>query len=189
MLGNKRRLIVGLAFNKLADLLASAKTTLPALLISLGAPSWMVMWLVPIRESGALLPQALIGVYLRKKSARHHVWRLGMAIQISAICTMLAAAVVTEGFVAGLIILASLVFLSLGRSASSLTVKDMEADISQKGERGKLVGLASTASGVMTLCAAVPLVYFEKELEGFISLISTCILYHAIFNVVDKNPC
>ena len=72
MLGNKRRLIVGLAFNKLADLLASAKTTLPALLISLGAPGWMVMWLVPIRESGALLPQALIGMYLRRKSARHH---------------------------------------------------------------------------------------------------------------------
>jgi hypothetical protein len=190
MLGNKRRLIIGLAFNKLADLLASAKTTLPALLISLGAPSWMVMWLVPIRESGALLPQALIGVYLRKKSARHHVWRLGMTIQISAICTMLAAALVTEGSVAGLIILASLVFLSLGRSASSLTVKDMEADVSQKGERGKLVGLASTASGVMTLCAAVPLVYFKEELEGysvFILLASSalafCITLFLMFSI------
>ena len=101
MANNKRRLILALAFNKLADLLASAKTTLPALLLSLSAPVWMVAWLVPIRESGALLPQAFIGVYLRKHEARHHVWRLGMALQICAITTTLLAALVLSGVAAG----------------------------------------------------------------------------------------
>lgn len=163
----KTRLVVGLAFNKLADLLASAKTTLPALLIMLGAPAWMVTWLVPIRESGALLPQAIIGMYLRKREARHHVWRAGMIVQIIAIGIMLFAALVAEGLVAGLIILSALIGLSLGRSACSLTVKDIEANIVPKGQRGTLVGIAATASGVMTLCAAVPMVYFEHRLEAY----------------------
>ena len=105
MANNKRRLILALAFNKLADLLASAKTTLPALLLSLSAPVWMVAWLVPIRESGALLPQAFIGVYLRKHEARHHVWRLGMALQICAITTTLLAALVLSGVAAGAVVL------------------------------------------------------------------------------------
>ncbi|MDO6567536.1 MFS transporter [Alteromonas sp. 1_MG-2023] len=167
MLKDKNRLIVSLAFNKLADLLVSAKVTLPALLISLGAPGWMIMWLVPIRESGALLPQAFVGLYLRKRSARHNVWRVGLAVQISAVCSMLFAALLLDGITAGAVILAALILLSIGRSASSLTVKDIEANVSPKGERGRLVGLASTASGVMTLCAAVPLVYFEEQLEDY----------------------
>lgn len=160
MSGKQRQLILGLAFNKLADLLSSAKTTLPALLIAIGAPAWMIGWLVPIRESGALLPQALIGVYLRKHSARHHIWRIGMAVQISAVSTMLASALLFEGIVAGGIVIGALVFLSIGRSACSLTVKDIEADVAEKGTRGRLVGIASTASGVMTLLFAAPMVYF-----------------------------
>jgi len=167
MASNKQRLILGLAFNKLADLLVSAKTTLPALLIFLGAPTWMISWLVPIRESGALLPQAIIGVYLRRQSARHAVWRIGMGVQIAAICATLAAALILEGVAAGAFILGALIVLSLGRSACSLTVKDIEADVAQKGERGRLVGIASTVSGLITLCAAVPLVYFQQQLAGY----------------------
>ncbi len=52
------RIIISLAFSKLGDLLVSAKTTLPAALIAAGAPVWIISVLVPIRESGALLPQA-----------------------------------------------------------------------------------------------------------------------------------
>ena len=61
----KNLLVAGLSLNKLADLLISAKTTLTAILVSVGAPIWMVGWLVPIRESGALLPQVFISIYLR----------------------------------------------------------------------------------------------------------------------------
>ncbi|HCB09087.1 MAG TPA: MFS transporter, partial [Alteromonas sp.] len=50
MNSTKQRLIASLASTKLADLLISAKTTLPALMLALGAPGWMISWLVPIRE-------------------------------------------------------------------------------------------------------------------------------------------
>ena len=58
---NKRKIFTQLisiaTCGKLADLLISAKTTLPWLLASLGAPTWIVSLLVPIRESGSLIPQ------------------------------------------------------------------------------------------------------------------------------------
>jgi len=71
---NKRKtfsqLISIASCGKLADLLISAKTTLPCLLANLGAPTWilsmLVPMLVPIRESGSLIPQ-----WPLKKKTRH----------------------------------------------------------------------------------------------------------------------
>lgn len=168
---NKRqlRLITSLSASKLADLLISAKTTLPALLIAAGAPAWMVGWLVPIRESGALLPQAPLGVLLRRLPARHRIWRLGMHVQILSVLGIAAAALFLEGATAGWCMLGALVVLSLGRSACSLTMKDIQADIAEQGERGKLLGIASTVSGILTLCIAVPLTFFGNELGNNIA--------------------
>ena len=161
---HKKKLIAALSANKLADILISAKTTLPALLISLGAPVWMIGWLVPIRESGALLPQAVIGILLRKMRARHTVWRVGIIIQVLAVLAMFLAGLMLEQAKAGWVVLVALVILSLGRSICSLTVKDIEADIAQKGERGDLIGKASTLSGILTLLVAVPMVFFQESL-------------------------
>ncbi len=167
----KTRLVAGLSLNKLADLLISAKTTLTALLISIGAPAWMVGWLVPIRESGALLPQVLLSIYLRKHPKRHIVWRLGMMIQALSVVCILLSTVLFTGFEAGALVLVSLVILSLGRSACSLTVKDMEANVAKKGERGSLIGVASTVSGILTLIIAVPLVIYGDAFTSDILLL------------------
>lgn len=166
----KNLLVAGLSLNKLADLLISAKTTLTAILVSVGAPIWMVGWLVPIRESGALLPQVFISIYLRKHSQRHVVWRVGMMVQAFSVLVMLLSVVYFSGFTAGALLLFALVLLSLGRSACSLTVKDMEADVAKKGERGNLIGIASTVSGVVTLAIAIPLVIFDEALSSNVLL-------------------
>ncbi len=170
----KKLLIAGLSLNKLADLLISAKTTLTALLVSVGAPVWMIGWLVPIRESGALLPQVLISIYLRKHAQRHIVWRIGMITQVFSVVGMLLSVILFSGFIAGILVLGSLVLLSLGRSACSLTVKDMEADVAKKGERGNLIGVASTVSGVVTLVIAIPLVIYDGTLTSNILLVVLC---------------
>lgn len=168
---NKRqlRLISSLSASKLADLLVSAKTTLPALLLAAGAPAWMVGWLVPIRESGALLPQAPLGVLLRRLPERHRVWRVGMHIQILSVLGIAASALLLDGALAGWCMLGALVVLSVGRSACSLTMKDIQADIAEQGDRGKLLGIASTVSGILTLCIAVPLTFFGDELGNSIA--------------------
>lgn len=170
----KKLLIAGLSLNKLADLLISAKTTLTALLVSVGAPVWMIGWLVPIRESGALLPQVLISICLKKHAQRHIVWRIGMITQVFSVVGMLLSVILFSGFIAGILVLASLVLLSLGRSACSLTVKDMEADVAKKGERGNLIGVASTVSGVVTLVIAIPLVIYDGALTSNILLVVLC---------------
>lgn len=173
-MNQKNRLISGLSLNKLADLLISAKTTLTALLVSVGAPVWMIGWLVPIRESGALLPQVLISVYLRNHAERHKVWRLGMFIQASSVMGIIASVTLFSGFTAGAGVLLSLIILSIGRSACSLTVKDIEADVAKKGKRGNLIGIASTISGLVTLCIAIPLVVFEGALSSNMLLVILC---------------
>lgn len=177
---DKHKLIASLSANKLADILVSPKTTLPALLLTLGAPGWMIGWLVPLRESGALLPQALIGVALRHTKARHPIWRVGICIQTLAVLAMLLSALWLSATAAGWAILIALAVLSLGRSACSLTVKDMEADVAAKGERGDLIGKASTISGVLTLLVAVPLVFFQQTL-GTAMIISLLGLAAAAF--------
>lgn len=173
-MNQKKRLISGLSLNKLADLLISAKTTLTALLVSVGAPVWMIGWLVPIRESGALLPQVLISVYLRNHAERHKVWRLGMFIQAFSVVGIIASVTLFSGFTAGVGVLLSLIILSIGRSACSLTVKDIEADLAEKGKRGNLIGIASTISGLVTLCIAIPLVVFEGALSSNMLLVILC---------------
>ncbi|GMM70264.1 MFS transporter [Alteromonas gracilis] len=173
-MNQKNRLISGLSLNKLADLLISAKTTLTALLVSVGAPVWMIGWLVPIRESGALLPQVLISVYLRNHVERHKVWRLGMFTQAFSVMGIIASVTLFSGFTAGMGVLLSLVILSIGRSACSLTVKDIEADVAKKGKRGNLIGIASTISGLVTLCIAIPLVVFEGALSSNMLLVILC---------------
>ncbi len=173
-MNQKNRLVSGLSLNKLADLLISAKTTLTALLVSVGAPVWMIGWLVPIRESGALLPQVLISIYLRNHPERHKVWRLGMIVQASSVLGIIFSVTLFSGFLAGAGVLLSLVILSMGRSACSLTVKDIEADVAKKGQRGNLIGIASTVSGLVTLCIAIPLVIFENMLSSNLLLMVLC---------------
>ena len=55
---------------KLADALASAKIILPWLLASVGAPAFFTSLLVPIRESGSMLPQLVIGGFVRRQRVR-----------------------------------------------------------------------------------------------------------------------
>ena len=72
--GNFFRTLVANTLSSLADRIASAKTTLPWLLLQLGAPGWMLSLLVPIRESGSMLPQMLIGAVVRRQPVRKAGW-------------------------------------------------------------------------------------------------------------------
>lgn len=150
---------------KLADLLISAKTTLPWLLVSLGAPIWIVSFLVPIRESGSLIPQWPLKQKTQHIKNRLVIWRWGIFFQASAILLMLITALFTQGLMAGLLILFSLLILSLGRSLSSLSMKDIQGLNIEKGQRGQLVGTASSLSGLLTIITAGLLLFSPKEMS------------------------
>ena len=67
----------------LGDTLTNPKTTLAWLLGVVGAPVALIAWLVPIRESGSMLPQLLIAAWIRRLPYRRGVWVCGSLLQDS----------------------------------------------------------------------------------------------------------
>jgi uncharacterized membrane protein len=68
---------------------------------------------------------------------------------------MIASALFTEFLVAGLLILFCLLLLSLGRSLSSFSMKNIQGLNVEKSQRGKLVCIASSMSGLLSLISII----------------------------------
>ena len=99
---------------KLGDLLISPKTVLAWLMSAIGAPA-LVAWLVPIRESGSLVPQMVIAAWVRRKPVRKWFWTLGSFGQAASVVAMAARIGFFEGYVAGSGIIIALIVFSLDR--------------------------------------------------------------------------
>jgi MFS family permease len=149
-----RNFFVYLASNtltKLGDALASPKTVLAWVMATVGAPTAMVALLVPIRESGSMLPQLVLGGWVRQRPLRKPIWMLGSLLQAAAVMGCAASAAWLTGVVAGAAILGCVVIFSLARSLNSLASKDIIGKTIPKGRRGRLNGWASGVSGLFTL--------------------------------------
>ena len=146
--------------NKLADELSNARLVLPWLLGIIGAPVWMVGLLVPIRESGALLPQLFVAGFIRLKPERKWVWVLGGTLQAVAAALLALLALYGSGSVGGALVLAVLVALSLARGLSSIATKDVMGKTIAKQRRGTLMGWSGSVAGGVTLVAGGVLMGF-----------------------------
>ena len=149
--GNFFKLGASQTLTKLADELSSAKTVLPWILTSVGAPASLVGFLVPIRESGSLLPQLFIAAAIRNRPRRKHVWVLGGILQALALAGIGAAALSLRGPVAGAAVLALLILFSLARGLVSVASKDVTGKTIPKTRRGRLTGFTTTLSGILAL--------------------------------------
>lgn len=149
--GNFVRTLCANALSNVADRIASAKTTLPWILGALGAPAWCLSLLVPIRESGSMLPQMFIGAAVRAVAVRKWVWVGGGAVQAACLAAMAAAAVTLEGLAAGGTILLLLTLFSLARGACSVAYKDVLGKTIPKTRRGRLSGWISAFAGCATM--------------------------------------
>ncbi|HLV77436.1 MAG TPA: MFS transporter [Marinobacter sp.] len=134
----------------LGDLLISPKTVLAWLMSAVGAPT-LVAWLVPIRESGSMVPQMVIGAWVRRKAVRKWFWTLGSFGQAISVLAMAASIWFLDGYGAGLGILAALVVFSLARGFCSVAMKDVQGKCVPKTRRGRLSGLATTLGGTLTV--------------------------------------
>lgn len=141
---------------KLGDLLISPKTVLAWLLNAVGAPA-LVAWLVPIRESGSMLPQMVIGAWVRRKPVRKWFWTLGAFGQAVSVAVMAACVWFLDGYTAGGGVVAALVAFSLSRGFCSVSMKDVQGKCIPKGRRGRLSGLATTLGGSATAILTVVL--------------------------------
>lgn len=139
--------------NKLADELSSARLVLPWLMGIIGAPIWMVGLLVPIRESGALLPQVFVAGFIRLKPKRKGVWVAGAVLQALAALILAVLALTGRGSLGGAGVLIVLILLSLARGLSSIASKDVMGKTIAKRRRGTLMGWSGSVAGGATLAA------------------------------------
>ena len=85
---NAGRYSLGFGTQNIGDQIVSAKTVLPWFLSVVAAPAWVIPLLVPIRESGSMLPQALFRPWLQTKTSRLGfmlIGTLGQALALSLI--------------------------------------------------------------------------------------------------------
>ena len=141
----------------MGDQVVNAKTVLPWLLSALGAPGAFVAFLVPIRESGSMLPQAAWAPRVRTRRERKWMWIAGAAGQALATAGLALVAATASGWIAGVGVLASLAVFALARSLSSIAGKDVLGRTVPKGTRGQIKGVTTVASSAVALTLGLAL--------------------------------
>jgi len=144
-------ILCSLLLTKLGDAIASPKTTLAWLATAVGAPAFVLGYLVPIRESGSMVPQLFIGGIIRRLPVRKWVWVLGSVLQGLCIAGLAVVALALEGTVAGWAMLGLVAAFSLSRSLSSIAYKDVLGKTVPKPRRGQLSGWAASGAGLLSI--------------------------------------
>ncbi len=142
---------------QIGDRLINPKTTLIWLTNSLGVPSFFEGILVPLRESGSMLPQLFIASWVQKQSLRKHAWALGNALQGLFIFSLAFIPLLFKGVAAGWAITGAIAAFSLSRGLSSIAAKDVMGKTTPKARRGRLNGWVSSAGGFIAMAAGVTL--------------------------------
>lgn len=156
-------LIISNTFTKLGDALSSPKTVLAWLMSYVNAPVALIGFLVPIRESGSMLPQIFIAGYIRKLPIRKWVWVVGSLLQFAAIAGIGAVSLLFTGATAGWLIILLLVLFSLSRGLSSVASKDVLGKTIPKTRRGRLTGLSTSVSGALALGAGLFMIMKSEQ--------------------------
>jgi len=152
---NAVQTVGSLTLTKIGDRIVDAKTVLTWLLGAVGAPTGLTALLVPIRESGSLLPQVLVARAVAGRPHRKPAWLIGALGQAAAVAAMAVAALTLDGWAAGAAILVALAAFALFRSICSLTIKDVMGRTIPTGQRGQVTGWATTASGLVAITVGV----------------------------------
>ena len=149
------------SLSSIADALSNPKTVMAWLMSYVNAPLFLISFIVPIRESGAMLPQIFIAHLIRKKKIRKSVWLLGGILQAVSMLAIALFALYFEGFEAGLLIVVALIVFSFSRALSSVASKDVLGKTIPKTRRGRLQGLVTSVSGSISMIAGLFLLFLK----------------------------
>jgi MFS family permease len=114
--------------------------------------------LVPIRESGSLIPQLFIGSAARQLSVRKWLWVLGSLFQGLCVAGIALVAMFLDGHLAGWTMLGLVALFSLARGACSIASKDVLGKTIPKARRGQLTGWSAGFAGLITVAIGIVLV-------------------------------
>jgi hypothetical protein len=167
--------IGSLVASKTGDRLSSSKLVLSWLFTSLGAPTFMLGLLVPIRESLSLIPQLFVAGSIRRVGVRKWFWVVGSVIQGVAVTAMALTAVFLRGAAAGWTILGLLAVFSVARGVCSVAAKDVLGKTISKSRRGTVTGYASSAAGAITIVVGLVAVAIRpdaQDLSLFVAMLT-----------------
>ena len=161
--GNFTLILFSYLMTKLGDMIYSPKVSLVWLLSLVGAPAYLIGALVPLRESGSLIPQLFIGSYIRQLPVRKWVWVFGSIAQGMSILVVLWVILNFEGAIAGWLILFLLAVFSLARGFCSVSTKDVIGKTIPKNQRGQLTGWSTAGAGVCTVFLGGIFLYTQQN--------------------------
>lgn len=163
-------------FSKLADTLGSSRVVLPWLLSAIGAPAFVIAWLVPLRESLSLLPQLIVAAQLRRRPMRRGFYVAGALSQGLCMLAMPALLLLPSATAAGLGILALLALFSLARGVCSVASKDVLGKTVSKSRRGRLTGIAGSVAGAFAVGLALVLLLFGDALKDAVPVLCAMLI-------------
>ena len=161
---NARRFIWSNGLQNIGDQVVAPKTVLPWLFNAAGVPSAFTSFLVPIRESGSMLPQAFLSPWVTSQSSRKRVWLIGSWGQALASAGIALSALLLEGSALGIAVIVLLAVHAVFRSICSIAVKDVQGRTISKGHRGDITGRATALAGGFTLAIGLALSFIPNEL-------------------------
>lgn len=153
-----RLLLTAQLLSKIADALSSSKTILPWLLQQAGAAPFFIGALTPIRESGSLLPQSLVGHYVQQHTKRSPAYTAGSLLQALTIALIGLSSLYVAGNTFAWLVLLLLFFFSLARSLCSVASKDVIGKTIEKDSRGTLIGNSASIAGAVTITVGLALI-------------------------------
>lgn len=188
--------IVAQFFTKLGDAIASPKTVLAWLFGALSVPGLFTAFLVPVRESGSLIPQLVIASYIRSQAQRKWAFVIGCILQAVAVLAMAGVALILSGAAAGTGIIAALVVFSLARGLCSVASKDVMGKTVPKTRRGRLNGWSASLAGFAALGVGAFLLLGlgggDGDLAVFAWLLLTAALLWGVaalaYAVIEEEP-
>lgn len=165
---NANRFIWANGLQGIGDQIVAAKTLLPWLFTTAGVPAFFTGLLVPVRESGSMLPQAALSPWVSSKPNRKRVWLIGSWGQAISAVGIAAAAATLDGVALGVGVIACLGALSIFRAICSIAGKDVQGRTIDKGKRGLITGRATALSGAFTLAIGLGLMLLPNEVPRWI---------------------
>lgn len=160
---NALRIIAALTCTKLGDVLINPKTMLTWLLTQMGVGGALISLLVPIRESGSMLPQLFVSGWIKRSALRKRVFVAGSLVEAVAVAVMGASALWLPPEVAGVVVVFGVAVLATARSFCSISGRDVMGKTIPRGFRGRVGGASATVSGIIATVAALALIVMKEE--------------------------
>lgn len=161
---NARRFIWSNGLQNIGDQIVAPKTVLPWLFTAAGVPSVYTSFLVPVRESGSMLPQAVLTPWVTSQRSRKRAWLVGSWGQAISAALIAAAALALTGHALGLAVVVLLAVQAVFRAICSIAGKDVQGRTISKGRRGSITGRATELAGAFTLAIGLILMFLPNEL-------------------------